>query len=127
MSQSVSQSLSKAELFFSFLFHFKMYHMNGKTYFFCGTKRDGLKLRMRDSYTNPYESKRIECFEIFGLTKRIHETNLWKTDLRNESTIRIFGGSGHETNPRNKSLGFGFANPDSRIRQPGFVRIRFVV
>ena len=58
---------------------------------------------MRDSYTNPYESKRIESFEIFGLTKRIHETNLWKTGLRNESTIQIFGSSGHETNPRNKS------------------------
>ena len=45
---------------------------------------------MRDSYTNPYETKRIEYFEIFGLTKRIHETNLWKTGLRNESTKRIF-------------------------------------
>ena len=82
---------------------------------------------MRDSYTNPYESKQIESFEIFGLTKRIHETNLWKTGLRNESTIRIFGSSRHETNPRNESLRFGFANPDSRIRQPGFVRIRFVL
>ena len=77
---------------------------------------NGYLVRMRDSYTNPYESKRIESFEIFGLTKRIHETNLWKTGLRNESTIRIFGSSGHETNPRNESLRFGFANPDSRIR-----------
>ena len=32
-------------------------------------------LRMRDSYTNPYESKRIEPFEIFGLTNR-NESNL---------------------------------------------------
>ncbi len=47
------------------------------------------KLRMRDSYTNPYESKRIESFEIFGLTKRIHDTNLLKKGLRIESTIRI--------------------------------------
>ncbi len=44
---------------------------------------------MRDSYTNPYESKRIESFEIFGLTKRIHDTNLLKKGLRIESTIRI--------------------------------------
>ncbi len=75
---------------------------------------------MRDSYTNPYEMKRIESFEIFGLTKRIHETNLWKTGLRNESTIRIFGSSGHETNPRNKSLRFGFANPPAWIRKDSF-------
>ncbi len=75
---------------------------------------------MRDSYTNPYESKRIESFEIFGLTKRIHETNLWKTGLRNESTIRIFGSSGHETNPRNESLRFGFANPPAWIRKDSF-------
>ncbi len=47
-------------------------------------------LRMRDSYTNPYETKRIESFEIFGLTKRIHETNLMKIVSRNESTKRIF-------------------------------------
>ncbi len=44
---------------------------------------------MQDSYTNPYESKRIESFEIFGLTKQIHETNLLKKGLRIESTIRI--------------------------------------
>jgi hypothetical protein len=31
---------------------------------------------MRDSYTNPYETKRIESFEIFGLTNRIHETGI---------------------------------------------------
>ena len=54
-------------------------------------------LRMRDSYTNPYELKRIESFEIFGLTKRIHETNLWKTGLR-----------------------FGFANPPAWIRKDSF-------
>jgi hypothetical protein len=44
---------------------------------------------MRDSYTNPYESKRIESFEIFGLTNR-NESNLLRfLVLRNESTIRI--------------------------------------
>ncbi len=48
-------------------------------------------IRMRDSYTNPYESKRIESFEIFVCTKRIHDTN-----------------------PRYESL--RFTNPDSRIR-----------
>ncbi len=48
------------------------------------------RLRMRDSYTNPYESKRIESFEIFVCTKQIHETNLSKTNPRNESTIRTF-------------------------------------
>ena len=87
--------------------------------------------------------------------KQIHETNFWKTGLRNESAIqifkvliwesefanspawirkdsfcaivlrirqdlwgfvgfvktgRIFGSSGHETNPRFESLRFGFAN-----------------
>jgi len=34
------------------------------------------KLRMRESNTNPSKSKRIESFEIFGLTNRIHDTNL---------------------------------------------------
>ena len=44
---------------------------------------------MQDSYTNPYESKRIESFEIFGLTNR-NESNLLRfLVLRNESTIRI--------------------------------------
>jgi hypothetical protein len=78
---------------------------------------------MRDSYTNPSETKRIESFEIFGLTKRSHETNLWKTGLRNESTIRIFGSSGHEANPRNESLRFGFANPPAWIRKDSFCAI----
>jgi len=49
-----------------------------------------VKLRMRDSYTNPSKTKQIEWFGIFDLTKRIHKTNLWKTGLQNESTIRIF-------------------------------------
>ncbi len=79
-----------------------------------------LIVRMQDSYTNPYETKQIESIEIFGLTKQIHETNLWKTGLRNESTIRIFGSSGHETNPRNESLRFGFANPPAWIRKDSF-------
>ena len=79
-------------------------------------------LRMRDSYTNPYETKRIESFEIFGLTKQIHKTNLTKIVSQNESfehrrTKRI-----HETNllntvGRNESRkrifwkAEGFANP----------------
>ncbi len=75
---------------------------------------------MQDSYTNPSETKRIESFEIFGLTKRIHETNLWKTGLRNESTIRIFRKHVYETNPRNESLRFGFANPPAWIRKDSF-------
>jgi hypothetical protein len=45
---------------------------------------------MRDSYTNPSETKRIESFEIFGLTNRIHETGIGKLP--------------HETNPRNESF-----------------------
>ncbi len=45
------------------------------------------QLRMRDSYTNPYESKRV----------------IWDFCF-------------HKTNPRNESLRFGFANPDSRIQ-----------
>jgi hypothetical protein len=61
-----------------------------------------LNLRMRDSYTNPYESKRIESIEIFGLTKRIHDTNLLKKGLRIESTIQILKVRIRES---------GFANP----------------
>ncbi len=77
-------------------------------------------LRMRDSYTNPSETKRIKSFEIFGLTKRIHETNLWKTGLRNESAIRSFQKHVYKMNPRNKSLRFGFANPPAWIRKDSF-------
>jgi hypothetical protein len=54
---------------------------------------------MGDSYTNPYETIRIEYFEIFGLTNRIHDTNLLKIGIQNESTIRIFW------------VPYGFANP----------------
>jgi hypothetical protein len=36
-------------------------------------------------------------------------------------TGRIFQKQVYETNPRYKSLRFGFANLDSRVRQPGFV------
>ena len=50
-----------------------------------------------------------------------YKTNLWKTGLQNESTIQIFQKHVYETNPRNESLRFGFANPDSRIRS---LRIR---
>ena len=59
-------------------------------------------LRMRDSYTNPYETNRIfwdfwsyesdprnESFENC-VTKRIHETNLLKIASQNESTKQIF-------------------------------------
>ncbi len=63
---------------------------------------------MRDSYTNPYETIRIEYFEIFGLTNRIHDTNLLKKGIRNESTIRIFW------------MPYGFANPKYRIRMDSF-------
>ncbi len=135
---------------------------------------------MRDSYTNPSEMKRIESFEIFGLTNWIHVTGIWKKFIRIQITIRvicnwvyetnytirifkvriresgfanppawirkdsfraivlrirqdswgfvgfvktarIFGSSGHETNPRFESLRIGLTNPDSRICE---VRIR---
>jgi hypothetical protein len=111
--------------------------------------------------TNPWN----ESLEIRP-TKLIHETNLWKTGLQNESGIRIFkvriresgfanlpawickdsfratvlrirqdlwgfvgfmktgrifGSSGHETNPRFESLRIGLANPDLRICEVGFV------
>ena len=62
------------------------------------------ELRMRDSYTNPSETKRIESFEIFGLRNQIHNTNLSKTGLRNESTIRIFQKQVYEMNPQYKSF-----------------------
>jgi hypothetical protein len=75
---------------------------------------------MRDSYTNPSKTKRIEYFGIFDLTKRIHETNLWKTGLRNESTIRIFGKPAYKTNPRYESLRFGFASPPAWICKDSF-------
>ena len=41
--------------------------------------------------------------------------------LRNETNRVIWKKNFHETNPRNESLRFGFANPDSRIRS---LRIR---
>ncbi len=53
------------------------------------------QLRMRDLYTNPYES-----------------SNLRFLFARNESTKRIFQKRIHETNPRYESLGFGFTNPN---------------
>jgi hypothetical protein len=77
-------------------------------------------LRMRDSYTNPYETIRIEYFEIFGLTNRIHDTNLLKIGIRNESTIRILWNQVYETNPRYESFEYRM---DSRIRSTGFVWI----
>ena len=56
---------------------------------------------MRDSYTNPSETKRIESFEIFGLTNRIHETN------------RIFWDFwSYESNPRNGYLKKISTNPN---------------
>jgi hypothetical protein len=66
---------------------------------------------MRDSYTNPSETKQIELFGIFDLTKRIHETNLWKTGLQNESAIRIFKVRIRES---------GFANPPAWICKDSF-------
>ncbi len=78
-------------------------------------------LRMRDSYTNPYETKRIESFEIFGLTKRIHETNLLKIASRNESAKRIFWKLRHETNPQNESFENGWIRDPRYDTNPGFV------
>ncbi len=72
---------------------------------------------MRDSYMNPSETKRIESFEIFGITNQIHETGIWKTFLRIQITIRIFGKPAYETNPRYESLRFGFASPPAWIRK----------
>jgi hypothetical protein len=77
-------------------------------------------VRMRDLYTNPSKTKQIESFEIFGLTKRIHETNLWTTGLQNESTVRIFQKHVYETNPQSESLRFGFANPPAWIRKDSY-------
>jgi hypothetical protein len=74
---------------------------------------------MQDSYTNPYETIRIEYFEIFGLTNWIHDTNLLKKGIQIKSTIRILW------------IPYGFANPKHRIRMDSyliyvlrFVRIR---
>jgi hypothetical protein len=75
---------------------------------------------MRDSYTNPSETKRIESFEIFGLTNRIHETGIRKKFLRIQITIRVICDGVYETNPRNESLRFGFANPPAWIRKDSF-------
>ncbi len=66
------------------------------------------KLRMQDSYTNPSEMKRIGFVD---LTKRIHETNLWKTGLQNEATIRIFKVRIRES---------GFASAPAWIRKDSF-------
>ncbi len=46
---------------------------------------NGFNLRIRKSYMNPSKTKRIKDFEIFGRTKRIHETNLLKTDESNQN------------------------------------------
>jgi hypothetical protein len=72
------------------------------------------KVRMLDSYTNPSESIWIKSFEIFGLTNRIHDTNLLKTASRIESANRIFWKQHHKTNPRIKSFEL---HTDSRIRK----------
>ncbi len=40
------------------------------------SEKIGTIVRMRDSYTNPSETKRIESFEIFGLMNRIHKTGI---------------------------------------------------
>ena len=82
---------------------------------------DSYNLRMRDSYLNPSESIQNKPFWLFFLTKRIHETNLLKIASRNESTKRIFQKQTYESNPRYKSLRFGFANSDLRIQN---LRIR---
>jgi hypothetical protein len=79
---------------------------------------------MRDSYTNPSETKQTfmtffscktnpqnESYENCVI-KRIHETNLMKIASQNESTKRILWKLRHETNPQNES----FENQkDSRI------------
>ena len=53
-----------------------------------------------------------------------NESNLLRfLVLQNKSTILIFWKKVYESNPRYKSLRFGFTNPDLRVRQPGFVRI----
>ncbi len=57
---------------------------------------------MRESYTNPSKTKRIEQFQILGLTNRIHDTNLLK---------KVY-----ESNLGYKSLRFGFANRDSQVQ-----------
>ncbi len=78
---------------------------------------------MRDSYTNPSKMKQIESFEIFGLTNRIHETGIWKKFLRIQITIRVICDGVYETNPRNESLRFGFANLPAWIRKDSFCAI----
>jgi hypothetical protein len=75
---------------------------------------------MRDSYRNPYKTIRIEYFEIFGLTNPIHDTNLLKKGIQNESTIRILWNQVYETNPRYESFE---CRMDSRIQSTGFVWI----
>ena len=79
-------------------------------------------LRMRGFV---YESFRNETNRVIR-KKNFHETNLSKTNPRNESfknesTKRIFQKRIHETNPRYESLRFGVTNPDSQIR---ILRIR---
>ena len=59
-------------------------------------------LRMRDSYTNPSETKRNEPFWLFFLTKRIHETDIWKKFLRIQITIRVIYNWVYETNSESK-------------------------
>ena len=76
------------------------------------------KVRIRESgFANPPAWIRKDSFR--GIVLRIRKDSWGFVGF--VKTGRIFGSSGHETNPRFESLRFGFANPDSRICE---VRIR---
>ena len=71
-----------------FRFRFSIQASSSFSFHFIN-KQNRFLVRMRDSYTNPFEAIQIEYFEIFGLTNRIHDTNLFKKV--------------HKTNPRYES------------------------
>jgi hypothetical protein len=79
------------------------------------------KVRIRESgFANPPAWIRKDSFR--GIVLRIRKDSWGFVGFVGfVKTGRIFGSSGHETNPRFESLRFGFANPDSRICE---VRIR---
>jgi hypothetical protein len=81
---------------------------------------------MQDLYTNPSETKRIAnllawiCKDSFpAIVLRICQDSWGFVGF--VKTGQIFGSSGHETNPRFKSLRIGLMNPDSQICEVGFV------
>jgi len=82
---------------------------------------------MRESYTNSSESKWIESFKNFGLTNRIHDTNLLEKVLQIESAKQIFWKKALRIESAKQIFNVRICESGLHVCQPGFVRIRFVL